>query len=72
MRKFESAEWENVTQLNLAEAQVFTGDEGNLQSMEKIYLKFFEKDDLISRMALFNQVIIKHFVSVLKGMRNHL
>ncbi|XP_039151576.1 uncharacterized protein LOC120285054 isoform X2 [Drosophila simulans] len=55
MRKFESAEWENDTQLDLAEAQVITGDRGNLQAMEQIYLKFFGKDDLISRMAFLNQ-----------------
>ncbi|XP_043641072.1 uncharacterized protein LOC122611804 [Drosophila teissieri] len=53
MRKFESAEWENYTQLNLAEAQVFTGD-GNIMNMEKYHLKFFGRD-LISQLAKLNQ-----------------
>ncbi|EDW87293.2 uncharacterized protein LOC6526462 [Drosophila yakuba] len=54
MRKFESAEWENDTQLSLARAQVFTGD-GNIMNMEKYHLKLFGKDDFISQMAKFNQ-----------------
>ncbi|XP_026834185.1 uncharacterized protein LOC6543280 [Drosophila erecta] len=54
MRKFESAQWENMTQLNLAKAQVLTGKD--VKSMERVNLKLFGEDDLISRLALVNQL----------------
>ncbi|XP_016961633.2 uncharacterized protein LOC108032333 [Drosophila biarmipes] len=58
MRRFETNRFEDTTQIDMAQTQVTTEEDQNLDVMEKIHRKLFGSDDLIGLLARGNQLQI--------------